>query len=557
MNKTELFAAYAVGDYETANNLTDDILRHSEGKNIGDLLFKRNPSEPAHIYEYRMANLRLFTKTYIDKIVSTISKITKAADFTIRYKDPSPRFTPNLSLQDYCEGQVPNYGSVLNWFAAFGVKALLTEPNGVVVLWPEIEDDEDEMKDFIEVYIKVFKTENVLGYCDDFVFLRSEEPDTYYLITEYQYQIIKLVGNDDYQVTWLYEHNADYIPAFRLGGVPVGVNDKNLYESFIAGVVPYFDEAFCEQSDKQGAIKQHIYPERLEMTNTACDTCNGTGKIGFVEANGKQRTKVCGTCNGTSVKSVYATSIVRPPKGNEQPLPFPNVVYVEKDIAPVEFLDKDIQQNIYNGLAAVHFEFLANSPLAQSGVAKAVDREPLNAFLGTIAEYATNNLLKKIYFWIAWLRYAGLFNYDKELIKQQLPEITIPEVFDVYSAELLRENIKRAKETGLDASIIEAMELQLIEREFRNEPSLKDYLKAVIECDPQAGRTTDEKMALYADGVLSFEKYYLSANIQELVRMAAEKDKLFYEKSFTEKMETLYSFVPKENSQIQTLQDNG
>src|SRR5690606_3091586 len=74
-------------------------------------------------------------------------------------------------------------------------------------------------------------------------------------------------------------HGLSVLPAFPLKGVLIDQADNRyLYESRIAGMIPELNEAIRENSDLQAAKVLHIYPERWEYTQNDCTTCKGTGQ---------------------------------------------------------------------------------------------------------------------------------------------------------------------------------------------------------------------------------------------------------------------------------------
>lgn len=558
MTQAELKARYCDKyQYELANQKTDDILRHSKGKNIEKLLFDKNPSEPDHIWEYRKKNMRQITRTYVDKIVNSISKITRSAEFVIAY--------PESGLRDaiikFCEKELHEYGSVKNWFTSIGLKTLLTEPNGVfTVMWELGDNYENNPYPEIEIY----KTAQIEAFDDEYVFIRSDRTTKFensytgfpvYLLFDknYVFEFVAVNEIGEYQENVVYEHNLGYIPAWRFGGE---LFEDNVYESFIAGIVPFFDEAFCLQSDKQGMLKQAGYPIRWAYEDKPCVVCNGHGTVNNPKKEGTVIT--CKACNGTAyISSAYSAGIKISPAKRDQPnAPIPPAGIIEPSIAPLEYISKDIQQNLYSGLAAINFEFLASVPLQESGVAKQVDREELNGFLYKIAWHSVKNILEPIYLTLIRLNWKGTFKIETA-IEDYLPVISVPEKFDIISAAEIEKEIANAKVAGVDPVFLESLQLQYNAQKFKHDDAARNYNEAAIRLNPLSSSTPDQIMAGFADGVISFEDYQLSANIGNLIRTAVAQNPNFYELDFMAQTDFLKTLLPKQNEIVSPLQNNG
>jgi hypothetical protein len=84
---------------------------------------------------------------------------------------------------------------------------------------------------------------------------------------------------------------------------------------------------------------------------------------------------VCDKCeNGTILKSPYKDFVVKKAAFDEQQVPTPPAGYIQKDVEIIKIQDERIKNKIYNSLSALNMEFLAETPLNQSGKAKEVDR---------------------------------------------------------------------------------------------------------------------------------------------------------------------------------------
>ncbi|MCS7084794.1 MAG: hypothetical protein RMM53_10920, partial [Bacteroidia bacterium] len=337
------------------------------------LLRKRFFNEPEHVLEYRLDHLRVVTRAYFDKIVHSFARLTREDDFVIEFPGD---VDASVLLERW-----PETGSWVEWWNRYGWKALFTEPNGLVALVPENDG-------CVPVF---FPARAVVDVRPGKFALVAENPDGFLLFTPSQCVRFRRRKDNDFSARVLGEHRWHEPPAWILGGEPTGLDTPGVYRSFLDGAVDWWDEALIEYSDKQAALKMHVYPEKW-IYGAECRQCHGAGKL-----SGLGAPKTCVACAGTGTATgPFSVLHVRPPKAHEPPTPIPPAGYVQKDLAAVEFLAKDVNELLRRGLAAVHFEHLFDVPLNQSGYAKALDRAETDAFLYKVLRHAVRAILEPL-----------------------------------------------------------------------------------------------------------------------------------------------------------------
>lgn len=534
---------------------SEQIRLHSMGERylIERLLAEKYPGEPLDITNYKIRNWKKITKTFYQKIINTIAKFQKAEDFNIIHQ--------NTILKDYAEYNLPKYNSVFNWFFTIGLTGLLQEPNGIFLVAPDLNLTADEIDQYGEEYrlkpqIYIFSAKYVVWQEQSFVLLQNpnNHEEFYYvdnerivrieLVSETGFNYRKKVKEVRYTVLFEYEFNA--APYGNFGGIPASVDTEFLYESLISGVCPFWDEALLEFSELNAGIKQHVFPDKWRYLMGSCRTCNGTGKTTVTGPSGKQ-TDRCFSCKGTGdpPTGMFSEILITPNSGLEEKPPIPPIGYVQKDFEPIEFLDKHYKSLLYEGLRAINLEFLAESPLSESGRAKEMDRQESNAFLGLVARHSIENVILPIY------KYLGLWLFPetdiKNVEKSIAPSITIPIQFD-YLLSDANSNIKNAKDSGVKGSLLAEIEKRYINNKFENFNFEKTYLLLVNELDPLRGYSVDEKIELYNNGCISQLDLVASTNISQIVYKAIETT---YGYSFANKSyETQMEFVYKEAKRL-------
>ena len=226
--------------------------------------------------------------------------------------------------------------------------------------------------------------------------------------------------------------------------------------------------------------------------------------------------------------------------------------YVQKDTAIATLQETRIRQHITDALASINMEYLAEVPLSQSGVAKQVDREELYSFVHSVAIDSVRIESEIIYDINAW-RYKESIT-DLETLESMLPEITIPERFDLLSAGVLIEELKGMIEAKVDPAIINATQIDLTEKRFANDPTVRDTVKLKLKLDPFAG-VSEEAISLYKTfGVVSELDMVISANISEFVNRAMMEHKNFGEMQIKEQQTIIKAYAMEKMKEIEPIE---
>jgi hypothetical protein len=543
---------------------------HADGEFPCDLIECRRPNEPLEVKEYRKEIWVPKTKPTFSRIVNSLSKIRRSPDWNISYpKDSESRFAKireEETLEQYCEKNFPYFESVTNWLFSVCLKPYLTDPNGVILIWPL--STEVEPTDFLKPYPEIFECCDVVEFeAEDHAVLNDpvgcyymtkrgnkmvEERGKAYFVVDavsiQKYEQIDSKGN--YEITINYEHGLGYMPCFKLGGVICEAQGSNyLYESRISGILPELDEALREYSDLQAAKVLHVYPEKWQYTSHECTGCKGTGRrqnpAWFQGCDQSVQAQIdCETCRGQGYVSAgpYAIQLVKPAEMGKQQLPTPPAGYVEKDVEIVELMEKSVERHIYNGLAAINFQNLAEVPLAESGIAKTVDRDEANNTVHAIAEDLVK-IMDKIYGLIADYRYSGPAMYSFEDINEMLPSIAVPEKFDLFSIANLQNDLKVAKDNKLNPVIQNAMEVDYAGKLFNADPTIRDMVALTIKLDPLPNISEDEKMSRLSNKGILPESYIISSNINEFVQRAIDEDDKFAEKPLKDQKAVMMKYA--------------
>lgn len=559
--------------YDKSNAKCKAFEPHSEGCYPTELIEGRRPNEPLEVQKYRKEIWVAKTKPTFGRVLASLGSIRRSADWSIKYPELGT-FTlirEGETLEDYCEKDFPYFESITNWIFSVALKRYLTDSNGVVLIMP-LQNEIDET-DFLQPYPVLFDCCDVVKYDHgDNALLNNplgcmyvakkgviEKGKSFYYVDNF---VIAKYNQVDAKGTMIpvdvFEHGLGMMPCFKLGGIVCETEGHNfLYESRIAGILPELDEAVREYSDLQAAKVLHVYPEPWEFTQHECATCKGTGQRrnpawfdGCDPATPIQVACDAGCQNGYVATGPYSKLLIRQPSTIEGggSIPNPPKGYVVKDIAIVKLMEESVRQHIYDGLAAINFQELAEVPLAQSGVAKTVDRDQQNNTIHAIAEDLVK-IMDSTYKITAYYRYKNV--YTLEEIDTMLPKIPVPEKYDLFSITDMQNELNTAKTGKTNPVIVNAMEVDYASKRFNTDESVRDLVALTLKLDPLPNISEDEKMARLSNKGILQETYIVSSNINEFVQRALDEDPKFAGLPLKEQKKKLLAYA----TEITTKQD--
>lgn len=550
--------------YEKTNKKCRAFEPHSEGCYPADLIECRRPNEPLEVQKYRKEIYVPKTLPTFNRILSSLGKIRRSADWSIKYPELRAFTTirEGESLEDYCEKNFPYFDSVTNWIFSVVLKKYLTDSNAVVLVMPLTTDVPET--DFLKPYPIIFDCCDVVEFKHDDHAILNNPLGCMYVTKKgalekgrswYYVDPIAIVKYDQIDAKGtmsavdVYEHGLGLLPCFKMGGIVCETEGHNfLYESRISGILPELDEALREYSDLQAAKVLHVYPERWEFTQQECAVCKGSGQRrnpAWTEGCGLPTQIPCdnsGCHNGYIASGPYSKLLIRPTntlEGGGQ-IPNPPAGYVEKDVEIVKLLDNSVRQHIYDGLAAINFQELAEVPMEQSGVAKQVDRDEQNNTIHAIAEDLVK-IMDNSYKIMAYYRYKDLYPFDE--INKMVPKIPVPEKYDLLSITNMQTELNTAKTGKTNPVIVNAMEVDYASKRFNTDESVRDLVSLTLKLDPLPNISEDEKMARLSNKGILQETYIVSSNINEFVQRAIDEYPDFAGKPLKDQKKKLLSYA--------------
>jgi hypothetical protein len=538
---------------EKAKEFERDLRVHADGEFPEKIISKTRPNESVEVFEYRKSIWKSKTKPAFGKVFNSLQKIRRSSDWSVQYPaQQSSKIPEGETLEDYANEFYPRFESVEKYMFNVWLREYLIDANAVCAVFPG-ENPQDET-DFKTPVAEIFNSELVIFFrADDFCILKNPlgttfvengstlQGESFYILTTQSYLKYDQVNSKrEFSLVADASHNFGYMPAWKLGGVLVKTFDGELlYESKVAGMLPELDEAVREYSDLQAAVIMNIFPERWEMATAECPECHGTGKI--TNATSGTGYDQCSKCSGVGYQPVspFAKTLVKPAEVGQQ-IAIPPVGYIDKPVEIVELQDRRVNKHIFDALAAINMEFLAETPLSESGISKEVDRDETNNFVNSVAEDLVNSM-ELILYYIARLRYG--VQHGEEEVDEMQPKISIPKHFDIFSIKYDEEELASAKTNKLNPVLINAMEVSYATKKFSSEPNVQKKLIAVLTLDPLANVSEDDKAMRLSNNGISQEDYILSCNINSFVERAIAENQDFLELDPVKQKEILMKYV--------------
>jgi hypothetical protein len=225
---------------------------------------------------------------------------------------------------------------------------------------------------------------------------------------------------------------------------------------------------------------------------------------------------------------------------------------VQKQIDIVILQDKRIDDHIYKALATCNMEFLANTPLNQSGKAKEVDKDEMNNFVYGVAELIVQ-AMDMIYDFTNNYRYKDVVRNQKER-EAMRPSLPVPEKFDLLSSSYLLQELTGTRDAQLNYTTLMAFEIDYCAKRFPDQPAVRQETELIFMLDPLPAANDDEKLIRVNAGGVSEINYIISCNIEAFVKKAIaegdENNKPFFNLKFEEQKSKMLEYALIEQEQI-------
>jgi hypothetical protein len=529
-------------NYEDNIEQAQEMGVHIKGDNPKHLLESYRPNEPTEVRNYRLEIYEPITKSQGKRIVNVISKIQQNSNYSVKFPEQK-NVSNGDSLEQYTTKDYPHFGSVVEWAFSIALKQDLIDANSLVVVMPLVIPDDNVT--FLKPFTFVYRSDQVLDHGLNYYTILLDEKNIvkdlplnmWLIVTDSQILKIKQISETDaskVEIEVLFEFDFGEAPAFFMKGDYREETIPFAYDSFISGILPYFNKVVRMDSDLDAQYNQHLFLERVEIeiecTAHGCQHSSALGMNVITKlVNGVEKEVACSSCNGkgwiNGRSPLGVTSVRKDMFEGENSSEFPGVTYIDKPTEIITLTENKIKELISQGFASINMDIIDRVGENQSGVAKSIDRSELNGFLGKISDNLFDNIIYNSFKFISLWRYSVVDEVT-------FPVINKPTSFNALNESLLVEEIKTISEAGLDTT---QYELDLIDKKYPNDHDKQLYNKNVLTLDPLAGKSGEEKVDIRLSGGITQEQFIISSNIRGFLLDAIEEDEDFLNKSRKEK----------------------
>jgi len=520
---------------------------HMEGDKPIYLLERARPREDAEVKQYRLENYEPTTFSAAGKAIDIAKKVLNDNLFSIRWKDKNEDIE---KLEKYTFQYYPQFNSLANYNKSVTVPKMLSDPNAIMAVKPKVIPSNQSQQ--VDPIIIIYASENVYWYDEEcYVIFISEREDE--RVKKYRFAYYDANWYREFE-SWYNEPNKEVIvtdiafyqtefgeiPCWPLRGIAkTAPNGVVYWESFYRAALPEWNLAVIHESDLLGAYITHLHPKMYEMAeecNYAKEvegirySCFG-GSLQFPGKDGKQVIQECPSCKGSgygTVKSPYgAYQFSRKKLEEGTPSALLPVGYITIETDATKMLEERTKEKVRRGMWAINMEVEDTVGEIQSGVAKQIDRSAQYDTLAGIADAVFDVHLQNQYFFFNKYMFAvkaRSTRYDEDA---NLPEINKPAQFDVASTSELINDYKSAKDSGLDRNFLRTKEIEILSRDLTTNPDLKKYQITMLALDPLPGFTTDDILALTAEGLILKSDGAIHSNLKPFMDRAVQEHKNF------------------------------
>lgn len=432
----------------------------------------------------------------------------------------------NTDLRDDWERYRTNYLKEPKVWQTKGWEYFKTEINSILV----VDMADEQTTDFPEPYFYWLTIDRVIAYDADpdtgvMRWLIFRDKDRIVVIDDYSYRVwpmkngaIKIETLPEYE----HPHGLNYCPARFFWNESIDLHQPNVKASPITGQLEKLDWVLFFEESKRILDLYGAYPilsgyePNCDYSNAENgDYCDGgflrnkDGHYKLDMAGILCRCPKCGNRRTVGPGSFVEIPVPRNDESNPQP-----------DLRnPVQMLTVDRDALDYN-----------------TGEVQRLKSEIINAVVGQTEEITTRDAVNEQQIQAIFESQATILSRIKAGFEaaQQWVDDTVCRLrygnyfvssyinygtdFFISTASELRAKYKTAKEAGASESELDAMQQQIIDTEYRNNPSAQRRMKLLFELEPYPHLTATELREMQANGTIPVDELRIKLNFSNFVR---------------------------------------
>jgi len=472
---------------------------HLEGEYPASLIDAKRPNEPEEIKCFRQKNYEPITVGVFEEAVAGLFRIFANATDSIKGSE---------DLLVYIAGNRFEGTDFMSWVQTHLVPRMLIDPNGWAAVLPDGEGLAVPTSR-LEPRIELVRSEQIQGYGRDWLLWMADEKvqlgqrgnvgSVYHLLTDEDLIRVEQVSGGTrhtYNYRLIFSHRAGALPAVRLGGVPVmGKDGLWWYESFFRAAVAFGNEVIKQYSDWYAMITTAGFAIReLRAVECKAPGCKG----GIICGPDGEEVGTCKVCHGTGFvpdSSPYGVFLQPQADALTGADPRPPVIFHTPPVEPLAYAERSWQEQYRRMRQALHLDYVDE---AQSGVAKAIDREPAYAQLLRISNHVWDSVI--------WTLLDAIESMRNITGGRRTPEVIKPTEFSMRSEADLVSEISRLKQTNAPADLVMEVLRELIRKRYAGDDLLIKKHEFLIQTDPLYD-ASDQMRAFYLNaGVIDREQ---------------------------------------------------
>ena len=474
-------------------------------------LEQNNEVETKETYNLRLRSTRAITKTVYAPILNYITKCLDMGGLTAHYhfrndEDEifSSDFEQYLNRRDW-DG-MDFYESIHSKLKAVH----FTDFQGV--LYVDAPTMMDENSPYLMPYFDMFSSSHIhdidiIGHKVEFIILKQDvvikkegakedEWTRYYCIDDAEIRVMRKDKKGDpvfdtsfvsttEQGTiprWEIPNVLNYVPAFVLSHQTVEATSDIARTSIIGQSMEIADLMLNDHSEHELNKRLHAFQEKWVHARE-CTNCHGEKTYIYDDDIGPQ---TCRTCHGEG--SLYPTGpskvfLLKPPDHKDDYDPGVPAGYIDKDLSPTEYLDKQMDKWKQAISVSVFSQDLQANISPETATAKEIDDDDKQTVVRQFIKFVEVTV-KNIIDAMGYLRYGDLYEGSTIMYNRD------PQLRKVSDLEA---DYREKKEAGLNDAILFECLTDIVNARYRNDP-IKRHREMLLQHLIPFPTKTDEEV---------------------------------------------------------------
>lgn len=339
------------------------------------------------------------------------------------------------------------------------------------------------------------------------------------VIDDERYRIFRYENNTIGDLLIDNTHDLGYCPARFFWTESLSIQEPDIKQSPLTKQLEALDWYLFFHISKKHLDLYGAYPiysgyeQSCDFTNSENgDMCDGgfvKDKNGYYKLDAAGLIQRCPKCGDKRIAGVGSFVEIPIPDGKDQPDLRNPVQMLNVDVSSLEYNvaeENRLKDNIITSTVGVDNELLNTQALNEQQVN--ANFESQSTILNRVKK-GFEDAQQFIDETIARLRYGKMFISAK---------VNLGTEFYVTSSTELRNRYKIARESGASESELDALQNQIIETEYRNNPTQMQRMLVLSELEPYRHLTRNEVLDLYAKKIISEEDMRIKLNFANFVR---------------------------------------